>query len=65
MTKPLIISFSGGRTSAYMAYLILNDSEMLQKYEPFLVFANTGCEHEKRWNLYIVLKCFLNGQLSG
>jgi len=47
MTKPLIISFSGGRTSAYMAYLILNDSEMLQKYEPFLVFANTGCEHQK------------------
>lgn len=47
MTIPLIISFSGGRTSAYMAYLILNDSEMLQKYEPFLVFSNTGCEHEK------------------
>lgn len=47
MKEPLIISFSGGRTSAYMAYRILNNPEMMAIYEPFLLFANTGCEHEK------------------
>ena len=30
-----------------MAYRILNDPEMMSMYEPFLLFANTGCEHEK------------------
>lgn len=48
--KPLVISFSGGRTSAYMAYL-LTHSELCQQYrdeyEFHFLFANTGCEHPK------------------
>lgn len=48
--KPLVISFSGGRTSAYMAYLITH-SDLCQKYrdeyEFHFLFANTGCEHPK------------------
>ena len=48
--KPLVISFSGGRTSAYMAYL-MTYSELCQqyrdKYDFHFLFANTGCEHPK------------------
>ena len=46
MSKPkLAVSFSGGRTSAYMARMIqkLNVSD----YEIVYTFANTGQEHEK------------------
>lgn len=41
---PILVSFSGGRTSAFMSHL------MLQKYsrkQLIFVFANTGQEHEK------------------
>jgi len=44
--KKLLISFSGGRTSAYMMYMILNSKEYNQHYDFKIVFANTGKEHE-------------------
>ena len=52
MKKPLLISFSGGRTSAYMTWLLLNShththTSYLDEYQPYVVFANTGCEHPK------------------
>ena len=61
--KQLLISFSGGRTSAFMARLLLE----LPKYktsQKLVVFANTGRENEStlkfvnecdnRWNLNVV-----------
>ena len=41
----LAISFSGGRTSAYMMYLLLRESPPDQ--ETAIVFANTGCEDSR------------------
>lgn len=55
--KPLLISFSGGRTSAYMTKLIM-DKKIKNDFEPFIVFANTGCEHEK--TLEFVHNCEIN-----
>jgi len=58
----VLVSFSGGRTSAYMAkWLIDNKSD---EYDMAFIFANTGLEHEKtldfvnecdkRWGLNLV-----------
>lgn len=51
---PLLISFSGGRTSALMAYVIMNH-EKFKDYKKVCVFANTGKELEK--TLQFVKKC--------
>lgn len=63
MKKPdLIVSFSGGRTSAFMARWIIDNFG--NKYNLIFIFANTGLEDERtlkfvnecdvRWNLNLV-----------
>lgn len=42
--KPLVISFSGGRTSAYMCYKIVEEKKDIEK---LFIFSNTGMEREE------------------
>lgn len=63
MNKPILISFSGGRTSAFMARFIM-EYDGFKDHEKIVCFANTGKEYEetlqfvnecdKSWNLGIV-----------
>lgn len=61
--EPIAISFSGGRTSAYMLWRVLQSNDGLPK-DCVVTFANTGKKHEstlkfvkdceKNWNIPIV-----------
>lgn len=55
MKKKLLISFSGGRTSAYMMWWILNEWKDRHLYDIIVVFANTGKESSE--TLVFVHKC--------
>lgn len=46
ITEPTCISFSGGRTSAYMLYRVLEAHDMSLPDEAVICFANTGKEDE-------------------
>lgn len=53
MKKKLLVSFSGGETSAYMAQWLWNNKQ--DEYDMIFVFANTGLENEE--TLRFVNKC--------
>lgn len=55
MNKKLLVSFSGGRTSARMTWFILNEWEFRHEYDIVVVFANTGKEKEE--TLLFVANC--------
>ena len=64
INEPTCISFSGGRTSAYMLWRVLEAHQMSLPEEAIVCFCNTGKEHqstldfvrdiEKEWNVPIV-----------
>ena len=53
--KKMLISFSGGRTSAYMMWYLLNEWFDRHNWEFLIVFANTGLEAEG--TLFFVDEC--------
>lgn len=71
INEPTIISFSGGRTSAYMLYRVLQENNGLPS-DALVCFANTGKEEEatlefvqecsKNWNVSIIWLEYRNNQ---
>jgi 3'-phosphoadenosine 5'-phosphosulfate sulfotransferase (PAPS reductase)/FAD synthetase len=57
ITEPTVISFSGGRTSAYLLWRVLQSNNGLPK-DAVVCFANTGKEHES--TLEFVNDCSVN-----
>lgn len=53
MKKRLLVSFSGGETSAYMAQWLWNNKQ--DEYEMIFVFANTGQENQE--TLDFIMQC--------
>lgn len=47
ITEPTVISFSGGRTSAYMLWRAIESNKGKLPDDAIVVFCNTGKEHEK------------------
>lgn len=62
ITEPTCISFSGGRTSAFMLYKILEAHDMSLPKDAFVCFANTGKEHEN--TLDFVHACEVNWNIK-
>ena len=72
--EPTCISFSGGRTSAYMLYRVLQAHDMSLPDEAIVCFANTGKEDEatlrfvdqcsKQWNVEIHWVEYRNADLA-
>ena len=70
--EPTCISFSGGRTSAYMLWRVLQAHDMILPSDAKVIFCNTGKEHEatldfvrdieKQWNVPIVWLEYLKEQ---
>jgi len=60
--EPTCISFSGGRTSAYMLYRILEAHDMSLPEEAIVCFANTGKEEEA--TLQFVHDCEKNWKIK-
>ena len=56
--EPTVVSFSGGRTSAYMLWRVLEANEGVLPDEAIVCFANTGKEEEA--TLHFVRDCELN-----
>ena len=55
--EPTVISFSGGRTSAYMLWRVLQSNNGLPD-DAIVCFANTGKEHDA--TLQFVKDCEIN-----
>jgi len=70
--EPTVISFSGGRTSAYMLWRVLQAHDMSLPSDAQVIFCNTGKEQEatldfvrdieKQWNVPIVWLEFVREQ---
>ena len=58
ITEPTSISFSGGRTSAYMLYKVLEAHGGKLPDDAIVCFANTGKEHDA--TLQFVKDCETN-----
>ena len=61
ITGPTCISFSGGRTSAYMLWRVLQSNGGNLPDEAIVCFANTGKEDEA--TLRFVRDCGVNGKV--